>query len=327
MKDHIPQLNKNEINYAWSFELIAPENGLVLESDHNLLELSFDWLMELQTTAVLGKDAERFGTEFPIRFDFLDTFDGSNLSIQCHPSLAYIQANFGENITQDETYYILDCRENAKVYLGFQEDIQPTDFRNELQLSAGENTAIDIEKYVQSFSAKKHDLFLIPNQTIHSAGKDNMVLEISATPYIFTFKMYDWVRLDLEGNPRPINIEHAFRNLNFARKGDTVKQELISKQTLIEAGDDWQIIHLSTHDDHFYKIHRMEFSGKVQMQTNNQCHILMLVEGGSVIVKSKHGRARHFSYAETFIIPAAAGEYELINPGNEKIKVIKACIK
>src|SRR5690606_8674040 len=130
-----------------------------------LLELSFDTLMYREYQAILGEHADQYGSYFPIRFDFLDTFDGGNLSIQCHPTLDYIQKNFGEKYTQDETYYIMDCKQGANVYLGFQEDIDPYQFRDALQDSVKNDHVLPVEQYIQRFPSKKHGLYLIPNGT------------------------------------------------------------------------------------------------------------------------------------------------------------------
>jgi len=311
MKQRFPGLPADAVNLAWSFELIVPENGLVFERDRKRVEVAVDWLMFHDHKAVLGNCAERFRYEFPIRFDYLDTFDGGNLSVQCHPRPDYIRQHFGETFTQDETYYITDCAPDANVYLGFRDGVKPDEFRNALA------STLDVERWVNKIPAQKHGLYLIPNGTIHCSGKNCLVLEISATPYIFTFKMFDWNRLDLEGKPRPLNIDRALENLYF----DRPVSELMSQPHVIEPG----LIHLPTHREHFYDVHRFEFTGSVSARTEGSPHILNVVEGESVILETGNGLRKRFNFAETFVVPAAAESYRLVS--ERPVKVIKAFVK
>jgi len=327
MKQRFPGFAPETPNLAWSFELISPENGLAFASGNRLLEAAFDWLMFQDHRAVLGDFADRFGCEFPIRFDYLDTFGGGNLSVQCHPRPDYASRHFGEHFTQDETYYLTDCGADAEVYLGFQPGVDAKEFQQALEKSFHESGALDVERFVQKHAATKHGLYLIPNGTIHCSGKNNLVLEISATPYIFTFKMYDWMRLDLDGQPRPLNIERAMENLYFDRQGERIPREFISQPQLLAHGEGWELTHLPTHAEHFYDVHRFDFTMMVESHTAGSPHVLNVVAGPSVVLETPDTPPQRFAFAETFVVPAATGTYRLTSDTGQPVKVIKAFLK
>ena len=308
-------------NYAWCFDCVPEENSLLLDIGGIQIELPSINVVFYQPTALLGEKVHaRFGAEFPIRFDFLDTMGGGNLSFQVHPLTEYIREKFGMAYTQDESYYLLDAASGANVYLGLRENVDPAAMRRDLEIAQAGGMAFPAEKYANGFPAKKHDHFLIPAGTVHCSGANSMVLEISATPYIFTFKMWDWGRLGLDGKPRPIHLEHGLANIQWERDTKWTEKNLVNRFEPLATGDGWREERTGLHELEFIETRRHWFTGTVAHHTGGTVNVLNLVEGREAVVESPTGAFKPFivHYAETFIVPAAVGVYT-IRPHGEAI--------
>ena len=306
-------------NFAWCFDCVPEENSLLLEFSGGVrVEIPSINLVFRHPCELLGEPIHgRFGPEFPIRFDFLDTMGGGNLSFQVHPPKEYARTHFGLPYTQDESYYMLDAEPGAVVYLGCKNGTVPDEMLEDLRSAQAGRKSFYAEKFAASFPARKHDHFLIPAGTLHCSGAGSMVLEISATPYIFTFKLWDWNRLGLDGLPRPVNIERGSKVIQWNRDESYASKHLVNRFREVARGDGWREEATGLHPAEFIETRRHWFTGKVEHNTGGQetggVHVLNLVEGDEAVVESPSGAFEPFvvHYAETFIVPAAVGPYTI----------------
>lgn len=284
-------LDPKEKNYAWSFDGVPEENSLLLQYGDTVVELPAIDLVFYRPHQLLGERVHaRFGTEFPIRFDFLDTMGEQNLSLQVHPLTEYIQDHFNMRYTQDESYYILDADPaGASVYLGLRTGINREDMLRDLRRAEKGEISFPAEQYVNKLPVKKHDHVLIPAGTVHCSGAGAMVLEISATPYIFTFKLWDCDRVDLDGLPLPIHLDHGAQNIQWDWDTQWVLENLVGQTQLLHEEQGVRLERTGLHTREFIETVRVEFSKPVELETHDSVNMLNLVEGREAVVTSVDG--------------------------------------
>lgn len=316
-------------NYAWSFDGVPGGNSINLGFGNGYVSLpAMDLTLSKADELLRGKVKARFGREFPIRFDFPDTMDGQNLSLQVHPLTEYIQNKFGMNYTQDESYYILDCKEDACVYIGLKKGIDKDGMIADLRRAEKGEISFPVEKYVNKIPVKKHDHVLIPAGTVHCSGRNAMVLEISSTPYIFTFKLWDWGRVGLDGLPRPIHLEHGRRNIQWNRTTSFVERELIHQERVIASSDGVTVEHTGLNELEFIETERWSVESDCTIEMKGSVEQLNLVEGRICLITSPDGSFEplEIHYAESFVVPAAVGRYK-IEANDGAIKLPRAYVR
>jgi mannose-6-phosphate isomerase class I len=322
--------NRDAPNTALGYELIAPESGVLVGDADAAVELPFQLVVATHPRELLGTAVhEAFGTSFPIRFDYLDTFDGGNLSVHCHPRRDYMQEVFGWSYPQHETYYMMVGGEDHRVFLGLRDDADVAEFHRRAEQAQHGGAPLEIERYVQVFPAEPHRLFCVPAGTPHGSGAGNVVLEVSATPYLYSLRFYDWLRRDAGGMQRPVHVEHAFRNLDTRRTGAAVRSDLVQSPRTLRAGQGWWEELLGALPEVFFEVRRLVLSSDrvVDDDTAGRFHVLNVVEGDGVVIEPVDGTTLVLAYAETLVVPAAVGAYRLRRIGADRVRLVKSLVR
>lgn len=319
------------VNFAWCFDCVPEENSLLLGFGDQVFEAPAIDAVLIEPERLLGENVvSRFGAEFPIRFDLLDTMGGGNLSLQVHPRTDYVRDAFGVTYTQDESYYVLAAAADATVYLGLKSGIDREAMAADLrtaQLAGG--APFPAESYVNQWPVRTHDHLLIPGGTVHCSGAGIVVLEISATPYIYTFKLWDWGRLGLDGRPRPIHIDHGLANIVWERDTEWTQRELVNAVAPVAEGKGWREERTGLHALQFIETRRHWFDATVPHDTGGTVNVFNLVGGEACVVESPDEKFPPFvvHYAETFIVPAAVGAYTVSPLGSGPHVTLKAFVR
>ena len=312
-------LPKEMKNCAWVFDMIPMEVSTVIIMDGKEFEFPYYVVVAAEGKKLMGERCLRdFHGFFPIRFNYDDTFHSSgNMSIQLHPGADFVVPNHNELGRQDESYYIVETAQRARTYLGFNRGADPEEFIAEVKRSEKDYQPVDYQKYIYSIESKPGVQVMIPAGTIHGSGKNQLILEIgSLTVGSYTYKMYDYLRKDLDGKPRPIHTYFGNINLNRGMTQDYVEKHLVNGgyRVVREEGDAKEVV-VGECEQLYFSLRNLIFGNYMTDDTKGDFHVLALVDGEDVTVRSKKDPSRKFDmkFMDIVVVPADFGEYELIN--------------
>lgn len=319
-------------NCAWVFDMIPMEVSVVTRQNGVQTEFPYFTFVQARGEALMGAQCvKKFGGYFPVRFNYDDTWHSSgNMSIQVHPGGDYAVANFNELGRQDESYYVVVTGQGAKTYLGFKEDADIEQFIADARRSEQNNEPVDYERYLNFVPSKPGTQVMIPGGTIHSSGRNQVVLEIgSLTIGSYTYKMYDYLRADLDGIPRPIHTYHGDRVLRRERRAGWVRDNIAHEPRSVRKGDGWEEVIVGEHDLLYFSLRNLRFERRIEDDTRDRFHVLTLVDGERVVIRSLTDPSRFFvqRYLDIVVVPASFGRYEIINESDGPVVVHKTLLK
>lgn len=201
---------KEKIGESWELADMGEHDSVI--TNGYLAGNTIGDLMETYMERLVGdRIFDQFGTQFPILMKFLDIQD--KLSIQVHPD-DEIAAQRYDSLGKKEIWYVLDAEKNAKVYLGFKQEVTAQEFYTKCK----NGTADELLNVV---TPKKGDIIHINPGTVHAAEGGVLICEIQESSDI-TFRLYDWGRELNPATARPTHLEEAIDLIDFEKVKDDI---------------------------------------------------------------------------------------------------------
>lgn len=331
-------LPDNMRNAAWVFDFIPMEVSVLVEAGNEKLDINFCSFVCKEGVNLMGEGCvNKFHGYFPIRFNWDDSYHSTgNMSIQCHSGSAYNREHYGEFGRQDESYYVCVTGHDAKTFIGFRDDADIPQFFKEIEAADKEHKPCDYMKYVNYEESRPGLQVMLPAGTIHSSGRNQVILEIgSLTIGSYTYKMYDYLRLDFDGKQRPIHTRLGEENVAQHRRASVIHDPespdyIVQKPRIAVEGDGWKEIILGENEQLYFSLRRLDFEKTCRQDTcGERFHVLSLVDGDQVLVRSVAHPERCFKmdFLDIVCVPADMGEYEIVNLGKEPAMVHKTMLR
>lgn len=325
-------------NAAWVFDFIPMEVSVVVEAGDEKLDINYCSFVHKEGVNLMGEDCvKKFEGYFPIRFNWDDSYHSTgNMSIQCHSGGEYNVKNYNEFGRQDESYYVVVTGHDAKTFIGFRDDADIPQFFRDIEAADTEHRPCDYMKYVSYEESKPGLQVMLPAGTIHSSGRNQVILEIgSLTIGSYTYKMYDYLRLDFDGKQRPIHTRLGEENVRQDRRYSVIHdpespEYIVQKPRLAASGEGWEEYILGENPQVYFSLRRLEFEKKCEQDTGGKLfHVLTLVDGDAVRVRSVRHPERYFDlqFMDIVCVPADMGRYVIENLGREPVMVHKTSLR
>lgn len=271
-----------------SWELSAVPGNVSVVKNGAFAGKSLADLLEQYPDEVLGTAVHaRFGKQFPLLFKFLDARE--DLSIQVHPNDALAKERHN-SFGKTEMWYVMQADEGSRIIVGFNHKSSPEEYLEKLE----SKQLIDILNQVP---AKKGDVYFLETGTIHAIGGGIVIAEIQQTSDI-TYRIYDWDRVDANGNGRELHVELALDAMNYdlTDTEKTYTKEENKSNNMVDCP--------------YFTTNYVPLNGSVGVsRTGESFTVYICTEGEYTLAVA--GEAHTFKKGDTVLVPAAVKEFAL----------------
>lgn len=212
LKTYLNKTISSEIT-GESWEISTVTNDVSVVSNGVLKGKNINELIALAPNDFLGSSVvRRFGNQFPLLFKFIDAKE--DLSIQLHPNDALAKKRHN-SFGKTEMWYVMQADENSRLVVGFKKDSNKEEYLNHLENKS-------IVSLLNEMPVKKGDVFFLETGTIHAIGAGVVIAEIQQTSDI-TYRIYDWDRVDANGNGRELHTDLALDAINYSKTNSKIE--------------------------------------------------------------------------------------------------------
>lgn len=275
------------VGESWEISDVEGDTSMVING--SLKGQSLKDLLKTYKADLIGiKNYEIFKDKFPLLIKFIDAKE--DLSIQLHPNDA-LAAKRHNSYGKTEMWYVMQADQDSNLIVGFNQKMTPNLYLKHLKDKT-------LPQILNFDTVKQGDTYFIEVGRIHAIGAGVLLAEIQQTSDI-TYRVYDWDRVDHNGNERELHNDLAIDAFDFEMK------------------DDFRVTYSKTKNKSnqmvscpYFTTNYLEVNSTLQKENSQDSFMIYMCVEGEVEVKTED-YLETIKKGETLLLPAILKKYQI----------------